>query len=63
MMIKAVLTKGRECLGEIPIQVEGPDDLVAGAKEAYEAFRKAFPSLSLFDDGMVVSFKRLDRHV
>lgn len=60
MMVKAVLHKGDKVLGEFPILVEGPGDLSAGAKEAYTEFRKAFPSLSLFEEDVRVSYEKIE---
>lgn len=63
MLIKAVLWKAGKILGEFPIQVEGKGDLAAGTKEAFEAFRKALPNLSLFDDDVRVSYEKMDDDV
>lgn len=60
MLIKAVFHKGHKVLGEFPILVEGEGDLSAGAKEAYAEFRRAFPSLSIFDEDIRVTFEKLE---
>ena len=60
MIAKAVFIYKGKPIGEYPIQVEGPGDLGAGAKMAFDEFRKQFPKLSLLDDGVVVCFAKMD---
>jgi hypothetical protein len=56
MHIKASLTKDGEIIHEHVFLVEEEGDMGRGMAEAYALFRRDFPHLSLFADGVMVKF-------
>jgi hypothetical protein len=61
MLVRALLLRKGVLIAELPISVEGPDDIVRAAKVAYSEFRHEFQGVSLFDEDVRIKFERWDR--
>jgi hypothetical protein len=63
MLVRALLLRKGVLVAELPISVEGPDDIVRAAKVAYNEFRHEFHGVSLFDEDVRIKFERWDRDI
>ena len=60
MMAKAIFMFSGRAVLEYPIPYNEPGDLIAGAKEAFDAFERQFPDVSLIDNRVSVKFDTME---